>query len=168
MLKRFARWVLREEREKLIEGISNLRFQHENLLIECDRHKERISELDIARRRPTARHVVNRILDREIKWVNWQAMPEDKRRSWADQAKSALGNQALQSLIGVSETLGEKATNGEIVRRCIENIAKRSKDHRETENMRMIINGVELIRELLEEMLLPSQKESMEDIHAPI
>jgi hypothetical protein len=153
MLKRFARFILRNEppeprfSEAALESFS---FEPRKLS------------------KPTAKALTDSILDRPIEWVRWSEMPEDARRHWADMAKSALNNEALQSLIGKSERIGQRATNGEIVKRCIESIARHSKSHEETEAIRMTINGMELVRELLEEMLLPVEVESTEDIHAAI
>ncbi len=110
----------------------------------------------------TAKKLVNDILDRPLVWINWQAMPTQERKNWGAIAKAALENRALQSLIG------DKNSSGEIVKRCIENIARRSSSQEETESMRHIICGIELVRELLEEMLVTEDRITVEDPNAAI
>lgn len=115
-----------------------------------------------------AKDVVNRILDRDIVTVDYGSMPEDARKSWGGEAKSALSNRCIQHLIGKVDEVTGKNTSGEIVRRCIENIARYSKSQEETERIRHIMIGVELIRDLLQEMLYKEVAATEEDINAPL
>lgn len=107
------------------------------------------------------------ILSREITWIDWKAMPLEARKQWSGDARSALQNRCIQHLIGKSASTEPVATTGEISKRCMENVARYAKDHRETENIRHIMCGAELVKELLEEMLLSDQsKESVEEPHS--
>lgn len=117
---------------------------------------------------PTARGVVDYILERPIEWVDWKGMPIDLRRAWGQKAKTALENDALCSIIGKSALVHATESNGEIVKRCIEAVARRSHNHDETNGIRMTINGMELVRELLEEMLWTEDRDSQDDPNAPI
>lgn len=120
------------------------------------------------KRAQTAKELVNSILDREIVWVDWKSLPTDARKAWGKDAEQALHNRTLQSLIGKSSAIGGMNTSGELVKRCIEQIARRSKSHDETHDTRMIMCGVELIRELLEEMLVSEGHETKENLNEPI
>jgi orotate phosphoribosyltransferase-like protein len=96
-------------------------------------------------------------------------MPLDMRKQWGADAKAVLENRCLQHIIGKSVTICDGVeTNGEVIKRCIEAIARHSKSHEETENIRMTMNGIELVRELLEEMLYQEEKTKVEEPYAPL
>lgn len=111
----------------------------------------------------TAVKLTNTILDRETVWVAWKQMPAQERKNWSAIAKAALDNRALQSLIGRSKLTKEGETSGEIAKRIMENVTRSSKSQEQTENMRHILCGVELIRELLEEMVLVNEQPVLTD-----
>lgn len=116
----------------------------------------------------TAKDLVNSILDRDIVTVDWSSMPEELRRGWGDDARQALSNRCIQHLIGKVDMVSGASTSGEIVRRCIENIARRSTSQEQTEYIRHIMIGVELIRELLQEMLSLGIEERVENPNSPL
>ena len=107
----------------------------------------------------------NRILERPIEWIDMQAMPMEVRTAMSAEARAVLENRAFQSLCG---KMGPERTNGELVKTLIEHIARYAITEQEMMNMRMTINGIELIRGYLEAMLVPKAEESRDDLNASI
>lgn len=114
---------------------------------------------------PTATDVVNRILDRPIEWVDWKSLPEDARLQWSNDARSVLRNRAFISLCGKVVEQANK-TNGELVKVLIESGVRYSETVQQMKDIRMTINGIELIRENLEKMLYQVDEPTMDDIHS--
>ena len=106
--------------------------------------------------------LVGGILDRPIQWVKWREFNRDQRRMWGNEARALLENPVFRSLCGTKET------SGEIVKDLIEKTFRYSERHEQTRDARMIMCGIELIREKVEEMLWNEQNETRDDILNPI
>lgn len=117
-------------------------------------------------RRPTARDLTDAVTARPIAWTNWKEMPMDARKVWSDNAKSVLLNPAFISLCG--KGYGKDKTNGELVKLLIEHGIRHAKDYDELQGIRMTMNGIELIREHLESMLIEEQKKPSDEPFNPI
>lgn len=113
------------------------------------------------------RGVVDAIMDRPLQWVNWRDLPLDARRTWSNDAKAVLSNQAFIALCGSIDKNGQP-TNGELAKDIIEHIGRYSKDHAETRDMRMTLNGIELIRDRLSEMVIDEYQPSNEEPNAAV
>lgn len=96
---------------------------------------------------PTAEAVIEKILNRPLAWVDMTKMDVATRRQWGGHATALLQNPLFQALCGTVGKTKSEETSGELVKDLIEHIAKKSKDHEETRDLRMTINGVELVRE---------------------
>lgn len=116
---------------------------------------------------PTATDVVNHILDRPIEWVNWKALPPEARLQWSNDAVAVLRNRAFISLCGRTIDREDK-TNGELVKTLIESGFRHSETVEQLRNMRMTINGIELIRENLEKMMYQIDEPTMDDLNAAV
>jgi chemotaxis regulatin CheY-phosphate phosphatase CheZ len=116
--------------------------------------------------KPTALALTESVTGREIAWTKWKEMPMDARKVWSDNAKSVLLNQAFISLCG--KTYGNEKTNGELVKLLMEHGMRYAKDFEELHGIRMTINGIELIREHLESMLIEEQKKQSTEPFNPI
>ena len=114
-----------------------------------------------------AKGVVERALGRDIVWIDKDKMNETDRLAWGNEAQALLDNRVFQSLVGQVDREGNK-TNGEIVKNIIEGIARNSKDYDEVQFLRATINGIELIREYAEELLIKKDKETFDDLNAGI
>jgi len=119
--------------------------------------------------RATVKDVVNQVLDRPLVFVDWRSLPIEARRRWGGDARGALQNKALQALIGRSGLIGEgEETTGELVKDCIEHIARNDNNFEEVPNMRMTINDIELIKKTLEDMLYLEPIETKDNLTSSI
>ncbi len=114
----------------------------------------------------TAQNLVQSILGRPINWVNWRALPNSTRKAWRASAKECLNNQAFIALCG--KTIDGEVSNGELVKDLLEFAAKDAVSFTQVQDMRMTINGIQLIREKLEEMRFEEPSESIETINDPL
>lgn len=103
---------------------------------------------------------VEDILGREIKYIDYNTLTDDGRLAIYNEAQLLLKNRVFQSLVGKVEN-GSKI-NGEIAKNIIEQISRYSKSFDEVRDLRMTINGVELIRQYAEQIQDPrKQKENV-------
>lgn len=116
---------------------------------------------------PTAKAVVDAIMDRPIEFVDWKSLPHEARLRWSNDARLVLTNPAFISICGKMIDQAKK-TNGELVKILIESGTRYSKDFQQLQDVRMTINGIELVREELEKMLYREQPESTEDLNAAV
>jgi hypothetical protein len=138
------------ENERLRDEIGQLK--------EAKKEKTKVEEPALI----TSSDLVNAIMERPIEWVNWKALPQQERNAWSQEAQQVLRNRAFISLCGSNET------NGELVKVLIEHIARYTKNHDETRDMRMTISGIELIRENLEAMVALQPLPSKDNVHSVI
>lgn len=117
-------------------------------------------------KKPTARDVVDAILDRPIEWVDWRELPYEARKNWGGNAKIVLENQAFQAVFGKKDK--GVLTNGELVKGLIESAVRKSNNWQQIQDVRMTINGIELARELLEEMLFKEVVPTTDNINSAI
>jgi hypothetical protein len=146
-IKKVSRYFLRDELALRDKEMANLFKQLIESKTELTTLKEKFKEVAT----PNAIELVNSILDRPINWIKWDQMPRQQRKAWSDTALVALNNEALVSLIG-TEKDGIK-TNGELIKNLIEHSARYAVEKEEMRDMRMIICGVELVRDKLQEMI---------------
>lgn len=135
--------------------------EKENLQRENDKMK---SILD---KPVTSKDLVETILRNDIVWIDKDKMNSTDRLSWGNEAKALLENRVFQSLVGKIDAEGNK-TNGEIVKNLIEGIARNSKDYDEVRFLRSTINGIELIREYAEDLLIKKVEETHDDPYAAV
>jgi hypothetical protein len=88
---------------------------------------------------------VEDILGREIKYLDVSKLTDEGRLAIYNEAQLLLRNRVFQSLVG-------KAKN------IIEQISRYSKNFDEVRDLRMTINGVELIRQYAEDIQDPRQQ----------
>ena len=149
----------REANEYLGDKIEDLEKQLSDKTIEY---------LELKAEAKDPRNLLKNILNRDIKWIDVAGMDETQLAEWQANAKSALDNPVIKSLIGGIDDNGN-LTNGEIVKNLIEYIARNSKDHGETRDLRMTINGAELIRQyLLEISSSEAKQEKAKDPHSTL
>lgn len=125
---------------------------------EIDLLTERCEELR------TAKGVVEDVLSREIVWMDKDKMNEPDRLRWSNEAKALMDNMVFQSLVGRTDKDGIK-TNGEIVKNLIEGIARDSGSYDEVKFLRATINGIELIRQYAEELVVKRQRETKDNVY---
>lgn len=129
-------------------------------------HIERENK-ELKERLRVAKHWPAELLERSIVWIDKDKMSQPDRERWANDAKALLDNPVFQSLVGKIERNGTK-TNGELVKNLIEGIARNSKDFDEVKFLRATINGVELIREYAEDLLITKPIETFNSLNEPI
>lgn len=113
---------------------------------------------------PTATGVINNILKRKIIWTAWKKMSLEGRKAWSLQAEQLLRNPVFVSLCG--RVIDGEKTNGELVKNLLESGVRYAEDYEQMKDIRMTINGAELIREMAEEMLYQEQPETHDDVNA--
>lgn len=116
----------------------------------------------------TPQEVVNTVLDRPIVWTDLESMPLEVRRRWGADARAILTNPVFISLVGRSGLIFDTATSGEMAKNLVEHIARYAKSFEEVRDLRMTINGIELIRKELERALFEEKKPTEEEPNAPI
>lgn len=112
---------------------------------------------------PNAVDVVNKILNRPIVWTEYRKLPEGDRKSWGQFAMELLRNPVFISICGRIVD-GEK-TNGELVKTLIESGMRYCEDFQGMKDIRMTINGIELVRELVEDSLYQETKETFDNLN---
>lgn len=115
---------------------------------------------------PTAQALVDHVLGRPIEWVDWRSLPHEARLQWGNNALSVLRNPAFVSLCGQALDAEKGKTNGELVKNIIESGFRHSSDYEDLKDARMTVNGIELVREKLEEMLYSEQESTQEDLYS--
>ena len=135
--------------------------EKENLQRENDKMK---SILD---KPVTSKDLVETILRNDIVWIDKDKMNPTDRLAWGNEARALLENRVFQSLVGRIDADGNK-TNGEIVKNLIEGCARQSKDYDDVKFMRATINGIELIREYAEDLLIKKVEETHDDPYAAV
>jgi hypothetical protein len=148
-LKKFCSLVLQDEIDELKKKIEYL---------------EQENEIDYSK--VTASKFVDTLLERPIEWIKWEGLPPDQRLYWSNNAQSILSNPVFQSLCGKDQD-GIK-TNGELVKQIIENSFRQSSNYDMIKDARMTINGIELIREKLQEMLYSKPNETHDNIYSAL
>lgn len=139
-------WIKKKQVDVLKEQVELLRIENDKL------------------RKSLSKEVVDRIVDRPIKWIEWQKMPHDKKVEWYKNAQSVLRNIVFRSLVGSNEP----RINGEIVKNIIEHIARHTENFEQVRDLRMTINGVELIKQYLEEIPNPEENVTKDEIYKAI
>lgn len=117
---------------------------------------------------PTAEAVIENILRRPLAWVDMKKMDTNTRRTWGGHALSLLNNPLFQALSGTVGLNGDKDTSGELAKDIIEHIAKQSRDHAETRDLRMTLNGIELLRERAKNWLYLDTESTNNEPNAPM
>lgn len=115
---------------------------------------------------PTAKALVDHVLGRPLEWVDWRSLPTEARIRWGNDALSALRNPCIVSLCGQSLDLQKGKTNGELVKNIVEAGFRQSDGYRQLKDARMVVSGIELVREKLEEMLYHEQEPTQEDLYS--
>jgi len=115
----------------------------------------------------TPTEYVDAFLSRPMVWTDWRGMDLESRREWAKDAKNLLENRVFRSFCGYRDRSGIK-TNGEMSKDIIEHLARHAKDYQEVIALRMTMNGIELVRDRVEESLLPEDRPSSDGIYDPI
>lgn len=116
----------------------------------------------------TATAVINRILRRPITWVDKSKLDIPNRKAWSGHARSLIDNPLFQAICGKIGNTEAEDTSGELVKIIIEHIAKHSKNHEETRDLRMTINGIERVREEVASWLFNESTSSMEGLNDPL
>lgn len=111
--------------------------------------------------------VVERILKREIKWIDTTDMSEDMQIEWHSQAKDLLENNVFKSLVGYADKNGVKV-NGQLAGELIEEIARNASNWGQVRDIRMVINALDLVRNKVEEITDPKKKETFLNLHDAI
>jgi len=130
---------------------------------------DRISEWLLPKEKveSTTFELIERILDRPIEWVRWNELGEDDRRAWGSEARALLDNRAFKSLCGYTKPDGTKV-NGELVKVIMETCFRYADDYTKVRDARMIVSGIERIKEEAEGMLFKEHKELTDDIFSAI
>lgn len=147
-IKKVAEYILREELDALHGEIICLR--------------QDLDRKDVDYSKVSASKFVDYILERPIEWIKWRELNADQRQFWSNNAQAILNNPVFQSLIG------KEGTNGELVKMIIDNSFRQSKNYDMIKDARMTINGIELIREKLQEMLYNKPIETHDEINSAI
>ena len=98
--------------------------------------------------------VVRKVLDRKIKFYDSsQIESEEHRRVYQRAVEDVLRNEAF------------KNESNAIIADCVEFCARESQDHNKTIEARMTINGLELLRQRLEDINLVGDKTNKKENH---
>ena len=101
--------------------------------------------------------VIENILQRGISWYDYRELAEAKRVTYYSDAVNVLENNTLKNEIN------------HLLSDLVQHIAKKSTDFQEVRDLRMTINGVELLRERLSSIENPLKPENPdEDLHSSI
>jgi hypothetical protein len=120
---------------------------------EITRLKERVNELVDELGDP--RHVVSKLLKRDLGWYDYKDLPTDARKGYVQAADQVLRNETFRNEVN------------HLCADLINDIAKRSVNFEDVMYKRMTINGIQLIKDRLEELGVdstPEQKHPFEPI----
>jgi len=120
------------------------------LLRENNKLKHKIKELSEL----SATHTIEKLLDRKISWYNYRELDNNKRKEYYFNAQAILDNEVFKNEMQ------------HIISDTIKHIAKRSKNHEETQGNRMSINGLEVFRERLKSIENPvTDNKTKDNLH---
>jgi len=130
---------------ELEEEIESLKNERENL----------IARLFDAENTPTAEMVVKKVLGRGIGWYDYNEINDQSRKkTYFNDIQQVLKNESFTNELNY------------LLADMVQHVAKASKSHDETLQVRMIINAIEMIKERLEGISSPdSHVPTTNDIH---
>lgn len=136
-------------------------FSKKKLLEENYLLKKRMEENDrLAHEfwnKSTAELVIEKIIKRGIGWYDWSELDNQKKKEYYNEIQSVVKNKSFINELN------------HLIADQVEYIARESKSHEDTMNIRMTINAVDLIKSRLENIHDPSvPKPSLEEIHEAI
>ena len=134
----------------------NLKYFHRysELKRNYDKLADKVRENNLHVCTPEA--IVSFILKRSIEWYNYEELPYEGQVDYYNRSKELLDNPVFMNELN------------HMVADIVQHIARQSKDHHETELLRMTINGVELFEERLKSVKNPHQQKSNFDPYAAI
>lgn len=100
--------------------------------------------------------VIEKTLQRDISFYPYEKLDHESQRNYYADAQSILNNEVF------------KNETKHLIADWVEFIAYRSKDHNTTENIRMTINGLELLKERLGKITNPDKIETKEDLDSAV
>lgn len=133
-------FIKREVYEKLLESLNNSR--RENIRLE-----NKLKDKTL----PKASEVIKSILGRQIKWVDYEDLPEQERDSYYRKAKEILENDVFKNEIN-------RATVD-----IVNTIAYQCQSYEEVQQMRFTLNGIKILQERLESLAKADEEEPEEE-----
>lgn len=91
--------------------------------------------------------VIEKIIRRGIEWYDWKELNEAERKTYEQNALNILRNNVFQNEI--NHTVAD----------LVKEIALKSQNWEEVKDLRMTINGIELLRERLSDVSEPKERE---------
>lgn len=139
---------LKKENEELKKDVEDMRgdiSQLQDQLMSLSSHEE------------SAKGVIERILDRGIEWYDYNDLDEAARRTYVGEAANIVRGDVMQN------------EYKRLISDLTQHIAMRANtENGEVRDLRMTINGAELIMERLSSIQTPDDVETKEDIHSAI
>lgn len=133
-------FIKRAVYEKLLESLNNSRR-------ESIRLENKLKDKTL----PKASEVIKSILGRQIKWVDYEDLPEQERDSYYRKAKEILENDVFKNEIN-------RATVD-----IVNTIAYQCQSYEEVQQMRFTLNGIKILQERLESLAKADEEEPEEE-----
>lgn len=133
-------FIKRAVYEKLLQSLNNSR--RENIRLENKLKNKTL---------PKASEVIKSILGRQIKWVDYEDLPEQERDSYYRKAKEILENDVFKNEIN-------RATVD-----IVNTIAYQCQSYEEVQQMRFTLNGIKILQERLESLAKADEEEPEEE-----
>lgn len=141
MLDKLIKFILKNHIVKYEEEIKRLSEKSNNLIDELGNPK----------------HVINKLLKEDLSWYDYEDLSPENRGNYVATGKSVLSNSTFQN------------EYKRAVIDIINEIAKESKSFEEVMALRMTINGMQLMKERLEELNeVDEPKKTKEKLIEPI
>jgi len=101
--------------------------------------------------------VIEKIMKRGIEWFDYEDLPMNQRKEYYNDIQAVITNKSFINELN------------HLIADQVEYIARESRNHEETMNIRMTINAIDLIKQRLENIPDPIQKQpSMDEINEVI
>jgi hypothetical protein len=139
-----------------IKEFFNIATAYYRLLSENENLKNEIELLKFKSNEVKAEKVIEEIIDRGIKWFDYESMNLSEKYQYYLEIKDVLNNKALKNEIDhyLSDLINE--------------IAMSAKSYDEVMALRMSINGIKVLFERLEDIYDPTVKRSKDDLNSAI
>jgi hypothetical protein len=128
--------------------IFELEADVDKLLTEKEYLVLRIDELE---KKSTAEVVLEKVMKRGIEWFDYEELSDNDKKLYYNEIQQVIKNKSFINELN------------HLIADQVEYIARESKNHEDTMNVRMTINAVDLIKERLEGIYDPSIKKPSED-----
>jgi hypothetical protein len=129
-------------------------FKYKDEIKQLKAEKENLMRLvkQLTEDAKSPKRVLESVMNREIKWIDWENMSKQAREDWFNSANALIKNSVFKHLFGSQD--GNEWTNGMLVKTLLE-VGVIEATPSTIRDIQMTINGIELCRQELDKIVDP-------------